>query len=193
MAFLLSGKPFFSFMSLDDDKKLLRKQVNILKRQYSLEEKKLKSVQIMEKIALLKVFQEAKTVMAYWSMDDEVFTHDFVRKWILEKRILLPSVQGDEMILKEFKGDFDLLPGDRFGIPEPAGDEFLSYETIDLILVPGVAFDRNNNRMGRGKAYYDKFLRNNSVFKLGIAFHFQIFDSIPHDTNDIRMDMVIFA
>lgn len=178
-------------MDIYQQKKELRKKVKLLKQEFSMEEKKQLGNAIFKTLESLSVFQKATVIMAYWSMDDEVYTHEFIQKWSQEKRIILPVVKGDELELKEFTGVEQMEPGEQFGIPEPVGFLFKALEEIDLILVPGVAFDKNNNRMGRGKAYYDKLLRNSNAYKIGLAFHFQIFEEIPFDELDVKMDLVI--
>ena len=178
-------------MTITQEKQALRKKVKLLKQAYLLAEKKAISQGICQKIEANEAFQQAKTVMMYWSMDDEVFTHDFVQKWAKYKSIILPVVNGDELELKVFSGLENLVSGDRFGIPEPKGELFSKTKNIDLIIVPGIAFDINGNRMGRGKAYYDKLLRASKAYKMGICFPVQIFDTVPYDELDVRMDLVI--
>ena len=178
-------------MDIYQQKKMLRKKVKMLKQQYPLQEKKHLSKAIFEKLESLDIFQNSSIIMAYWSMDDEVHTHEFIQKWMGKKRIILPVVTGDELELKEFTGVEQMKSGEQFGIPEPTGSLFTSEEQIELILVPGVAFDKNNNRMGRGKAYYDRLLRNTAASKIGLAFHFQIYEEVPFDELDVKMDMVI--
>ena len=73
-----------------------------------------------------------------------------------------------------FDGEEKLAPGEGYAIPEPVGELFTDWAQIDLILVPGVAFDRAGNRLGRGKGYYDKVLKQTRAHKAGIAFDFQI-------------------
>ena len=86
------------------DKKELRKQIKVLKNQYSLEQKIEMSRPLWEELEQTDFFKEARTVLLYWSMDDEVFTHDYVCKWAGEKTILLPCVKGDVLELRVFKG-----------------------------------------------------------------------------------------
>jgi len=172
-------------------KKLLRQEIRRRKALQSKEEYYSSSAMIMSGIEQLSVFQNANVILAYWSIQGEVYTHDFVRKWSQIKRILLPSVDEDTMLIKEYKSENQLISGDLFGIPEPEGPEFTDYNLIDFVIVPGVAFDRNNNRMGRGKAYYDKFLKHLTAYKSGICFDFQLVNEVPSDENDISMDIVI--
>lgn len=129
--------------------------------------------------------------MLYHSLKDEVDTHAFIRKWSREKRILLPVVTGDDLELRLYTGPEDLTVG-AYGIEEPTGALFTDYSTIDLIVVPGVAFDRDGNRLGRGKGYYDRLLpRIPSAYKIGICFPFQVVDEVPAEPFDIRMDEII--
>ena len=153
------------------DKKELRKQVKVLKSQYSLEQKVEMSRPLWEELEQTDFFKEARTVLLYWSMDDEVFTHDYVCKWAGEKTVLLPCVKGDVLELRVFKGMESLQPGEAFGILEPVGELYTDYDAIDLIVVPGVAFDHRGNRLGRGRGYYDKILKETQVArKVGICF-----------------------
>ena len=165
-----------------------------LKACYSLAEKKEMSRSVWEQVERDAGFRQARTVLLYWSMDDEVFTHDFVCKWADRKRVLLPCVKGDVLELRAFRGLDSLRPGEGFGIPEPVGELFADYGTIDLIIVPGVAFDARGNRLGRGRGYYDKILKETgSARKIGVCFDFQFIDDVPVDALDVRMDTVIHA
>jgi 5-formyltetrahydrofolate cyclo-ligase len=176
---------------IQEKKKELRRLIRQLKDKQNNEAYFRESAEIMEVVEQLPAFINASTVMAYWSIKGEVYTHDFIKKWSHRKRIILPSVDGDRMNLKLYRRDINLIPGDLFSIPEPDGPLFDDYESIDMILIPGIAFDHTNNRMGRGKAYYDRFLQSSKAIKTGVCFNFQLFDEIPADEHDIRMDMVI--
>ena len=176
---------------IDQKKKEIRRQIRELKKQYFLEDKKRKSKFIFDQIEKLDEFIKSKTIMVYWSMDDEVYTHDFILKYYNDKEIILPVVNGNELELKIFTGLSNMEKGLAFGIDEPVGGIYDNHEKIDLIIVPGVAFDKKNNRLGRGKAYYDKLLKTTSAFKIGTCFDFQMIDSVPIDQYDIKMDLVI--
>lgn len=174
------------------EKKELRQLIKHLKHEHSHELRLQRSENIMAKVEQLPQFKKASTIMAYWSFDGEVYTQDALVKWAANKRIILPSVDGDTMNLKVFTSVDHLVPGDMFAIPEPAGELFFDYNAIDFIIVPGVAFDTNNNRMGRGKAYYDRFLSAmTAAFKVGVCFSFQLFDRVPVDEYDRPVDMVV--
>lgn len=173
------------------EKKEIRKQMREEKKRYSLEEKKRKSLSVWEQVEKLEIFQKAKIVLAYWSMEDEVYTHDFVCKWAGRKTVLLPCVKGDELEIRYFDGKEQLQPGEGYAIPEPVGQLFADWNEIDVILVPGVAFDRELNRLGRGKGYYDKVLSRTQACKLGICFDFQFLEKVPTEIHDIKMTQVI--
>ena len=171
----------------------LRKRVKELKRNYSKAQKLEKSELIFTQVENNPFFINTSIIMIYWAMDDEVQTKDFILKWAEKKQFILPSVKGDELELKRFDGLNSLKAGESFGILEPMGEKIDEISSIDLIIVPGVAFDKENNRMGRGKGYYDKLLNETVAYKLGVCFDFQYFDSVPTDELDVAMDCVIFS
>jgi len=176
------------------DKKEVRAYVRELKRQLSPDEKLRRSETIMQRLEQAEPFVRSKVVLLYWSMADEVQTHRFVERWYKEKTVLLPCVDGDDLRLRQYTGSECLVAGEQFGIGEPASDipEWDDLTAIDVIAVPGVAFDRENNRMGRGRGFYDRLLKSAPrATKIGLAFDFQILESIPTEPHDIRMDMVI--
>lgn len=181
-----------SKQNIEEEKRKIRKEIRVVKQKYSFEQKKELSLSILKSLEQLPEFIQAKTVMLYWSMKDEVYTHDFICRWANEKKVILPSVKGETLSLKVFEGIDSLIEGENYGILEPEGSVFKEENEIDLILVPGIAFDRENNRMGRGKAYYDRLLQSLSSFKVGIAFEFQILDFVPVDEHDIKMNKIIF-
>ena len=149
------------------------------------------SANILAALEAHPAFRAANTILLYHSLPDEVDTHEFIRKWSCEKRVLLPVVMGDDLELRKYTGAEDLAIS-SYGIEEPVGEPFTDYAAIDFIAVPGVAFDRNGNRLGRGKGYYDRLLpRIPQAYKVGICFTFQIVEEVPAEPFDIRMDEII--
>ena len=174
------------------DKKELRKQIRAAKNAVPFCEKLQRSESIMRQVEQLEAFRKAHTVLLYWSMDDEVQTHDFVNRWYKEKQLLLPCVDGDNLILRQYTGPECMHAGEQFGIGEPTGEAFEKLDAIDMIMVPGVAFDKHNNRMGRGRGFYDRLLKTTpNACKIGVAFRFQILDTIPTEPFDVAMDKVV--
>jgi 5-formyltetrahydrofolate cyclo-ligase len=182
---------FFFAMNTDILKKELRKEIRKHKNALSNEHRLEKSDNVLSLLESHPRFQEAGRIMFFWSMDDEVHTHDFIQKWAEKKDFILPVVEGSNLRWKRFTGIEEMEAGENFGIPEPLGEDFTEMDSVDLILVPGVAFDRNLNRMGRGKAYYDKTLKNLKAYKIGICFDFQMLDHVPTDKHDVRMNEII--
>ena len=176
-------------------KKALRKKIKLLKSKLSGTERKIRSEAVMKKLENSSEFKNAKIIFIFWSMDDEIDTKDFILKWAVRKKFILPAISGDELHLKEFTGVHKLKNGDLYSIPEPDGTPFHDLGSIDLAIVPGIAFDRHNNRMGRGKAYYDKILSKlkGTSHLIGICYDFQMVENVPVEPHDIKMDGVIYG
>ncbi len=173
-------------------KKELRKKVIAAKKAIPLDEKIERSRAIMAKVALMPQFSDTHIILLYWSMDDEVATHDFVQHWYQHKKLLLPCVDGDDLLLRQYTGPQCMQAGPQFGIGEPTGPVFTQLNEVQVIVVPGVAFDHQGNRMGRGRGFYDRLLKSTpQAWKVGVAFRFQIFDHIPTQDFDIPMDAVV--
>lgn len=171
-------------------KKQLRVQIARRKALYTHTELTKLSDALLNKLEQYPAFQQAKTVLLYYSLKDEVQTHDFVEKWSKTKNIVLPVVVGDYLKLRNYTGKQDLQTG-SYNIEEPIGEIFNDYKSIDLAIIPGVSFDKEGNRLGRGKGYYDRLLPLlTSSFKIGICFSFQFEDKIPCEEHDIKMDCV---
>ncbi len=148
---------------------------------------------IMRRLTVHPKIKNSSTIMMYYSLDDEVFTHEVIDQLVSEgKKILLPAVISDtEMELRCYEGPQDLVGG-FFHIMEPIGKKFSDYAQIEVAVVPGMGFDSRCNRLGRGKGYYDRFLPLlPNAYKLGVCFDFQKMPGIPADTNDIKVDEVI--
>jgi 5-formyltetrahydrofolate cyclo-ligase len=175
----------------NEQKKALRQLIKKQLINISFEEKLQLSAVLFSKLEQNVVFQQAKTVMLYWSMEDEVHTHDFIQKWAKEKEIILPVVNGDKLLLKRFTGMQSMKTGEKYGIQEPQGEDFTDFNAIDLVIVPGVAFDKAKNRMGHGKGYYDRLLPDLKAYKIALCYNFQLVDEVPAEIHDIKMDEII--
>lgn len=134
-------------------------------------------------------FMLAEHILMYHSLPDELSTREFIDRWSARKRFYLPRVNGVNL---------DILPYDRsrlylgaFNIEEPTGDETADINDIELIIVPGVAYDRRGNRIGRGKGYYDRLLRDTRAVTIGVAYSCQLCDDIEPDEFDVPVNYVI--
>ena len=150
-----------------------------------------RSAIILRRLAECSLFREAKQVALYHALPGEVQTAAFIERWYKEKRLFLPLVVGDDLRLLRYTGSASLQKG-AFGIwePNPDGEEAVE-GAIDLIIVPGVAFDRQCHRLGRGRGFYDRLLSSLDVPKVGICFDFQLVPSVPIEPFDCPMDHVV--
>lgn len=164
----------------------------------SPEDRRKKSLKIQEKLFKLDAFRTARTVCFYVGTDKEIDTVPMIEESIRGgKRVLLPRVnlENKELKLFEIKNvRTELSPG-ALGIlePDPAKTRAASPSDIDCIVVPGLAFDTSNRRLGRGAGFYDRFLErlHSDTFKVALAFSFQVFPEIPHEPHDRSMDAVL--
>lgn len=175
-------------ISLDKDK--LRKQIAKAKQKYNQKELSDMSNEVLSVLEIIGKFNDAKKICIYNAIPGEVETYPFVNKWLHEKEFYFPVVSGDDLILRKIDKDTSFTKS-SIGVYEPVGEDFDNYGKLDLIVVPGVAFDRKGNRLGRGKGYYDRFLSKTNATKIGICFDFQLFDTIPVNGRDIKMDMIV--
>lgn len=175
------------------DKRDLRRMVRNMKRQFTYEQLDKMSESIIGELLAMPKVKDAHTILMYFSLDDEVDTHHAIDLLAgTGKRVLLPVVvSATDMELRLYTGKND-LQGGFFNIMEPVGELFTDYGEIDVAVVPGMSFDLQGNRLGRGKGYYDRFLpKIPQAFKIGVCFPFQKFPAIPTDDLDIKMDLVI--
>ena len=173
-----------------DKKQELRIKMILLRK--NIIGKKIKSKRIVNEIMKLDVYQKASVIAIYKSMNDEV-NMDRLIKYSLDngKIVLLPRVVGNDIIF--FKYHFgDLLEKSHFNVLEPIFNKKTIYDKeIHLAVVPGLAFDKENNRLGYGKGFYDRFLANKAICKIGVCFKEQLMDNIPTSSNDIKMDLIL--
>lgn len=173
-------------MNKDD----IRRRVKARKTLLSENEKQSaaeKAFAILERTA---AFMLADRILMYHSLPDELPTRSFIAKWASRKHFYLPRVNGVNL---------DILPYDEqrltlgsFHIEEPTGNDTASMCDIEMVVVPAVAFDRNGNRVGRGKGYYDRLLGDTKATKVGMGFDFQLLDDeIDAEPHDVALDIVI--
>jgi 5-formyltetrahydrofolate cyclo-ligase len=152
---------------------------------------------ILEKLLAVSEFQKSETMLFYASFDGEVDTWPMMKRALnLGKKIALPKIIPAQkriipMLINDLQKDLDSGP---YGIKQPLDScRPVEIEELDLVVVPGIAFDRQNRRLGRGGGYYDRFLAELSpqTPKIGLAFDFQIVDRFPVDTHDVAVTRVI--
>ena len=133
-------------------------------------------------------FQSAQSIGAYHSFGSEVMTDAIISEaFELGKRISLPRVEGDKIEFYGFSENRQLVKN-RFGILEPLPHEKVGHH--DLLIVPGIAFDKDGYRVGYGKGYYDRHLAQTDAFSVGLAYSFQIIDRMPRQMHDKKVSAV---
>lgn len=154
---------------------------------------------IWERFLALPEFSAAGTVMLYVDARSEVRTRPFLPGVIAAgKRVVVPYCAEGELALFRLESMDELAPG-HFGIHEPnpelrgLEDKRIEAGELDLVMVPGVAFDRRGGRLGYGKGYYDRLLRRlrPDALAVGVAFECQIVPEIPMHHDDVFMDKVV--
>ncbi len=145
-----------------------------------------------ERFLALTEVQRAATIMLFWSFGSEVPTRPLIDR--LDERgvaVALPRIEGADLVPVRY------IPGDpttntSFGAQEPAGGVRLDPSTIDVVAVPGVAFDRRGRRIGYGGGYYDRFLRGIRAFTVGLAFELQVLnEELPSGSFDVPVDAIV--
>ena len=175
------------------DKNILRQEIIERKRQFTAHSLRELSLAVIARLLAHPRVQTAQTIMLYHSLPDEVYTHDAIEQLsAARKQVLLPAVIDEEHLeLRPYQGETDLQLG-AMNIFEPVGTPFTAYEQIEVVVVPGVSFDANGNRLGRGRGYYDRFLLQvPQAYKLGICFDFQKVAHVPTGPSDVPMNEVI--
>ena len=157
------------------------------------------SQRILTRALGLPQFQDARTVLFYVGVRSEVRTLATLRAQLeSNKRIAVPYCAGDELRLFHLAGEAELEPAD-FGLLEPRRElrelppRQVAVTAVDLVLVPGLAFDPQGARCGHGKGYYDRLLQHArpDALLVGIAFQCQVFPEIPVHQHDMFMDLVV--
>jgi len=176
-------------------KRLIRKEVISRRDALSLSDRKAKDESIRRRLLALPEFIKARTILFYASFRSEVDTTELLQNSILNnKTVVLPRVdmQNSSLKLYEIRAIEDLVPG-CYGILEPlVNDNNRVHDAgIDLMIIPGVAFDEQCNRLGYGKGYYDRLLSHKNALAVGLAYEEQIVAHIPADAHDIKMDKII--
>ncbi len=189
---------------MEEKKRKIRQEFLKKRNNLSRDEIKSKSEKIEKELFFLPEFQRAKTVMFYVSFRSEVETEKMTRNALkLKKKIVIPVVYGEKIVVSEIKNLKKELTKGSFGIKEPK-KEFrrrVNQKEIDLVVVPGVVFDKRGSRLGYGRGYYDRFLRSKSIISrmshsrqcalIGLAFDLQIARKIPLVKGDMKVDKIV--
>lgn len=142
-------------------------------------------------ISQIPEVSSAQTIASYFSYGDEPDTHALNLHLIsLGKKLLLPRIKGEVLEWVEWKGSPEQISSHSL-IPEPIGDAITDASTIDVVLVPALAVDQAGYRLGQGKGFYDRALKDLAAFTIGIVFPHEVLNqSLAIDSWDISVDLV---
>lgn len=180
-------------MSTADEKSALRKQVRIWRDGLSPHDHQALSEEVEARLVQLPVFAEARTVLVYAAFGSEVGSTGIVARILMSgRKLVMPRVAGNGLELCVVTNPVtDLAPG-TWGIPEPvAGLATVAAEEINLFLLPGLAFDEQGGRLGYGRGFFDRVLKDAVGVRIGLAFEGQMVGRVPVTKRDEPVDMII--
>ena len=149
------------------------------------------SRKIAETVTALPEYSNSRRILAYADYNHEVMTKYIIEAaWNDGKEVAVPKVVGQDMVFYKLT-DFAQLEKGYFGIPEPAGGEIVQWEDA-MMVMPGVAFDRENHRVGYGGGFYDRFLEKHPcIRRVAVAFEFQMLPEVPTEPTDISPEIIV--
>lgn len=170
---------------MEEKRKQLRQEMMEKRSRLLPEQVEQMSRQICHKLSELKPVQDARNIMGFTSIRNEVLLMPWLEEISAQRKILLPRVETDgNMSAVEFHG-WDKIKKGSFGIAEPLGEPF-NPANIDVVLTPGLVFDYQGYRLGYGKGFYDRFLKRlrPDAFICGVGYEFQVVENIyPHEAD----------
>ncbi len=175
------------------DKLELRRQIRARKRAMTQAQIEESSGKLCEKFLTTPQYRQAKTIYGYLPYNQEVRTVPILQQALADgKRVAVPKVFEDEMRFLYIE-DLSQVETGYAGIPEPIGDGPVAQDLKALVLMPGLAFDRQGRRIGYGGGFYDRFLaREPDHPTVALCYGFQLVDTLPTEEFDIPVDLVIW-
>ena len=178
------------------DKPQLRRQLQDKLLALQPEQRDRKSRQACERLVSTEQFQNASTVMLFVSLPYEVDTSEAIlNAWQLGKTVAVPKVSWEQkhMIPVQIKSLETGFSTEAWGLRNPTAGVPVPFSDIDLVVTPGLGFDRKGNRLGRGGAYYDRFFAHEELraCRCGFAFAEQVIDSLPVTEHDQPVDLLV--
>lgn len=175
-------------------KRSLRASMLQQRRQLTEVEVHHRSFAVQRQLVALPLYRQARTVALYSPVHNEVSTVQLLRDALAAHRsLVLPRVDGAELVFRRIHALDDLAPG-SFGILEPGPEtEPVALEELELIVLPGVAFDRRGHRLGYGKGYFDRALQaaGRGPQRVGLAYDFQLVEVLPTFEHDMQLDLLV--
>jgi 5-formyltetrahydrofolate cyclo-ligase len=175
-------------------KEEIRRRVLEQRNNMLQEEVKSKSKQIQDRFFESLYYQSSRTIMTYVDFQNEVETKNIISRALDEGKIIAVPLCGPNVSLVPVKiQSLDDLESGTKGILEPKKIDIIDVKRLDLVLMPGVAFDRNCNRVGYGLAYYDRFLTqlSPSTMIIALAYSFQVVEFLPVEEHDQKVNLIV--
>ena len=176
------------------DKKQLRSMIREKKRAMTPEQIEKASARLGQRFAQTQEYKNAKTIYGYLPYNQEVRTVPMLEQALRDgKRVAVPKVYGDDMKFI-YMTDLSLVEKSDFGIPEPIADEPVADDPTALVLMPGLAFDREGHRIGYGGGFYDRFLAAEPNHPtVALCYEFQMLPELETEEFDIPVDRVLWV
>lgn len=175
------------------EKKTLRDQYLNRRLALSKAETSHRSLQIQKRLIDSELFKHCSVIALYSSIRNEVETELLFQESVRQqKTVVYPKtdLENRRIMFRPVKSLDSLSPG-AYGILEPPRNGFFDENRIDLAVIPCVAVDRSGNRLGYGAGYYDQWLKGKRVFRLGLAYAFQLSDTLPIAPDDVPLDAIV--
>lgn len=154
-----------------------------------------KCIRVRDRLFAGRLWRQAKTLAVTLSVGREIETAAIIMKaWTEKKYVAVPKCEPATKHLTFYRLEsFDQLKNSFFGLIEPVPEKTVKVdkESIDLVIVPGVVFDRRGYRIGYGGGYYDRFLQNYHGKTVSLLLENQLLDRLPEESHDQRVDMLI--
>ena len=174
-------------------KNQLRQKIKQLRREMSAHEVSLKSHCAAQIFLATDIYKNAQQIMLYSRLGNETDTAEITDTAFADGKLLVFPVtdQKTGLITPYYVDKNTVFKKGGFSVFEPSDTQIADMSKTDVIIVPGIVFDKSGNRIGFGKGCYDKFLSSLNAIKIGFCYDFQVFDYIPCDAYDIKMDFLI--
>lgn len=171
------------------DKSAVRSFLKEKRRQISFKKRNAKSLKIIENLHTL--IKDYDNVAIYMSLKDEVNTSDYLDYFLSNYKVVSSSkIEEENLVFYQISSKNEVKPG-YMDILEPKSLNKVDKKDIEAIIVPMLGFDKHLNRMGYGKGFYDRYLKDFEGVKIGLAFDVLNYPHLPHDENDVSLDYVV--
>lgn len=171
-------------------KEQLRRELIARRERLTDEEVAEKSQLVAGRVLALEEISKCKNLGIYLAINKEVETRFIIDQLIAKLTIYVPKSTNGQYKWTLFKS-WEKLEKGPYGIWQPSTDGVFDSRLVDVVMVPGVAFDRSGTRLGYGKGVFDRLLIGSTAAKIGLAFDFQVLEKVPREEHDVTVDLVV--